>query len=83
MTQSFDCFYIKPSMIYNDVQIFLSDPNFPPPIKRKTKGDHIRENCEMCNLLGGGKICFQMERSARWRQANEASEAYRNQPDLV
>ena len=63
-------------------QIFETDPSYERKSK-KTKGEHKRSNCEMCNLLGGGRHCFQMDRSARYRQANEASEAYRNQPDLV
>ena len=73
-------------MTYFFFQIFETDPEYEDKTKdRKVKGEfagpHIRSNCEMCNLLG--VHCFQRERSARFRQANEASAAYQNQPDLV
>jgi len=71
--------YVKPYEL-----IFLTDPDFEPKTKNwQPKRDHIAENCEMCNMLGGRKNCFQLNRSAKWRQANEASAAYQNQPDLV
>jgi len=68
--------------------LFYNDPDDQDRLNKKGPrkgpvniyGDHIREKCEMCILLGNGKSCFQMVRSSQWRQANKASAAYKSEP---